>query len=219
MLCLHRGGVELSKMAQRESWAELGGIPRCGTLRLPPHLGACPFCPPVPAPAPAPAPAASAGAPRCPPSPTGPCPSSELRGRAMGLLWGLCAHRGWPTGIQPLERHRASTGSCRAPCTGGPCSVPCPAPRFSCPLSLPKLAPGSSKPHPGALPGCQPLLTLSWTWLQLGFLQPEGRKKRGSEEQPGRGAQPGDTEGSHVARGQLPRDARPGKAWPGHTCS
>lgn len=136
-------------------------------------------------------------------------------GAAVGSVCPQGVAHGDPTpGAAPCK-HRELQGSTHR----GPCSVPCPAPRFSCPLSLPKLAPGSSKPHPGALPGCQPLLTLSWTWLQLGSLQPEGRKRRGSEEQPGRGAQPGDTEGSHVARGQLPRDARPGKAWPGHTCS
>lgn len=64
----------------------------------------------------------------------------------MGLLWGLCAHRGWPMGIQPLERHRASTGSCRAPRTGGPAQCHAQHPDFpalspfpSLPLAPPNL--------------------------------------------------------------------------------
>lgn len=139
-------------------------------------------------------------------------------------IWGCCGvcvpTGGEPRGSDPWSSRGAPCkhGELQGSTHGVPCSVPCPAPRFSYPLSPPELAPGSSKPYPGALPGCQPLLPLSWTAFQLGFLQPEGRKKRGSEEQPS-GARHGDTEGSHVARGQLLWDARPGKAWPGHTCS
>lgn len=62
--------------------------------------------------------------------------------------------------------------------------------------------PGSCRPYPGALLACQPPVLLSCTSLQLGFLQPEGRRKGQSQEKLFKGVWPRDTKSCQMAHGK-----------------